>query len=71
VNETHKKFSRNKPRMNNAPREITARPFNPEVHGQFHQVRNSYGDVVDETRFSFWPEIAGTHLICDHLRGMN
>jgi HEAT repeat protein len=45
--------------MNNAPREITARPFNPEVHGQFHQVRNSYGDVVDETRFSFWPEIAG------------
>jgi len=45
--------------MNNEPREITARSFDPEVHGQFHQVTNTYGEVVDETRFSFWPEISG------------
>jgi len=45
--------------MNNEPKEIIARSFDPEVHGQFYQVTNTRGEVVDETRFSFWPEIAG------------
>ena len=40
-------------------KEILARPYDPEVHGQFVAVTDHLGNIVDEKRFSFWPEIQG------------
>jgi HEAT repeat protein len=40
-------------------KEILARSYDPEVHGQFVAVADHLGNIVDEKRFSFWPEIQG------------
>ena len=44
---------------------ITARPYDPEVHGQFVTVTDRLGNIVDERRFSFWPETAGAFKAAD------